>query len=350
MPVPIPAQPRPAPAALRGPVLFAAFGADGPPDYIHLVPAGTFRGIDGRGPFRLLDAAAVIAASTLPAPIDETHATDLAAPNGAPAPARGWIVALEARADGIWGQVEWTDAGRALVADRAYRGISPAMDVVRKDGTVRRILRASLTNTPNLAQLTTLHAEGDTVDLLTRLRALLGLDNDADDAAVITALEQVMGDRTMQGQALGAVRAALNVGADAGAAVILAAVQSQRGQPAAAAALQAEVTTLQSQLAEVRTEAARARAAAVVDDAIRAGKPVRAMRDHYIARHAQEPAAVESELAALPSLHSGGMPAPGERPDADGLTSADRQVIQLMGLDPKDYATTLAARGVKTEA
>jgi hypothetical protein len=188
------------------------------------------------------------------------------------------------------------------------------------------------------------------VDLMMRLRALLGLDNDADDAAIITALESVMGDRSMQSQALGAVRTALNVGADAGAAVILQALHSQRGQPAAAAALQAQVTTLQSQLAEVRIEAARARAATVVDDAIRAGKPVRALRDHYITRHAQDPAAVESELAALPSLHSGGMPVPGERPDADGLTPADRQVIALMDIDPKDYAKTLAVRGVKTEA
>jgi hypothetical protein len=44
------------------------------------------------------------------------------------------------------------------------------------------------------------------------------------------------------------------------------------------------------------------------------------------------------------------MPVPGERPDADGLTPADRQVIALMDIDPKDYAKTLAARGVKTEA
>jgi hypothetical protein len=34
-------------------------------------------------------------------PIDENHATDLAAPEGQPSPARGWIVALNARADSV---------------------------------------------------------------------------------------------------------------------------------------------------------------------------------------------------------------------------------------------------------
>ena len=34
--------------------------------------------------------------------------------------ARGWIVNLEARDDGLWGQVEWTAHGSALMADKAY--------------------------------------------------------------------------------------------------------------------------------------------------------------------------------------------------------------------------------------
>lgn len=55
-------------------------------------------------PYRVLNAEDVIAesmASPRGIPIDENHATDLAAPLGGPAPARGWIVELQARADGI---------------------------------------------------------------------------------------------------------------------------------------------------------------------------------------------------------------------------------------------------------
>lgn len=38
-------------------------------------------------------------------PVDECHATDKAAPDGRQAPARGWIVQMEVRADGLWGRV-----------------------------------------------------------------------------------------------------------------------------------------------------------------------------------------------------------------------------------------------------
>jgi hypothetical protein len=50
--------------------------SDGVPEWIQLTSAGTFSGHDGRGPYRIADAA------------------ELAAPQGEAAPARGWIVAL----------------------------------------------------------------------------------------------------------------------------------------------------------------------------------------------------------------------------------------------------------------
>lgn len=132
------------------------------PDWIHLLPAGPIRAMDGRGPYSLHDAAAVISRSMVAGKlaIDENHATDLAAPKGGAAPARGWIVALQQRSDGLWGRVEWTAGGRAIMQDRAYRGISP---VIRhdKDGVILSIARASLTNTPNLIGLTALHSRQD---------------------------------------------------------------------------------------------------------------------------------------------------------------------------------------------
>jgi phage I-like protein len=304
--------------------LQAALGAE-PPEWVHLIPAGVFRGVDGRGPYRLADPTAVITASAalLPAPIDEAHVTDLGAATGAPAPARGWIVELQARENGIWGRVEWTDAGRALVADRAYRGISPVMDIAKADGEVRLLRRASLTNVPNLPQLTTLHAEGAAMDeeLMKRLRAILGLDEAADAAAIITAMEAVMADRTMQAQRAGK---ALET----------------------ATTLQSQMQQLREELTAARTERARERAAGVVDKAIHDGKPVKALRDHYISRHAQDPEAVERELAAMPSLHAGGIQDPLPAADADGLTAADRNVIALLGVDPKAFAAEKARFGV----
>ena len=141
-------------------------------------PAGTIATVDQRGPYRAVDLAALASASLADAggrlPIDENHATDRAAPEGRPSPARGWIVALEARADGLWGKVEWTEAGRALMAAREYRFTSPVIRHL-ENGTITAVLRTALTNTPNLRGITALNSEKDTMDLLSQLRAPLGL-------------------------------------------------------------------------------------------------------------------------------------------------------------------------------
>lgn len=133
---------------------------DGVPEWVHLLPAGQVRTVDGRGPYMVANMAALAAASLKGGqklPIDENHATDKGAVLGLPAPARGWIVALEARSNGLWGKVQWTGPGRKLMQEKAYAGISPVI-VHDKANTVALLLRASLTNTPNLQGLATLHS------------------------------------------------------------------------------------------------------------------------------------------------------------------------------------------------
>ena len=158
-------------------------------DWLHLVPAGTFQSSDGRGPFKVTDPEALIARSMAGGKLvlDENHSTDLAAPQGNPAPARGWIVELQARQDGIWGRAEYTAAGRELVEGRAYRAISPVLASHPKTGEVGRILRASLVNDPSLT-LTTLHHREPSMDLAAKLRSALGLTADIDEAAVLAAV------------------------------------------------------------------------------------------------------------------------------------------------------------------
>jgi phage I-like protein len=131
------------------------------PEWLHLLPSGTIKTADGRGPYRVQDAKALMSASMAGGKLvlDENHATDLAAPKGLPAPARGWIVELQQRLDGIWGRVEWTPEGRRMMGDRQYRGVSPVIQH-NLAGTVGAIVRASLTNTPNFTGLVSLHSEG----------------------------------------------------------------------------------------------------------------------------------------------------------------------------------------------
>ena len=153
------------------------------PEWLHLLPAGKALTRDGRGPYHVADAARLIAESMAAAGnkmvLCENHATDLSAPKGGAAPARGWIVDLQERADGIWGRVSWTEEGRRLVEDQAYRGVSPVISHA-SDGAIVRILRASLVNQPNILGLTSLHMtvpvahKMDAIDK--SIAAYLGLD------------------------------------------------------------------------------------------------------------------------------------------------------------------------------
>lgn len=168
------------------------------PDWLHVLPLGTFSGIDGRGPYVVKDADALVSlfqSEGKKLAVDENHSTDLAAKKGFSAPARGWIVELQKRSDGIWGRVEWTPEGKALMEGKSYGYLSPVFGhAVKPPYVVNRLMRVALTNDPNLT-LTALHAQkGSVVDmeeLLATLRSELELGSDADGAAILDSLKKL---------------------------------------------------------------------------------------------------------------------------------------------------------------
>ena len=127
---------------------------------IQLLPSGSFRAKDGRPAdckAWQLDAAiaqnliALAAARKTPLVIDYEHQTLRAATNGQPAPASGWFKTLTYR-DGVGlfaTDVEWTEPARQMIANKEYRFIS-AVFTYDKQGRIREILHAALTNTPAL--------------------------------------------------------------------------------------------------------------------------------------------------------------------------------------------------------
>ncbi|TRD22547.1 phage protease [Palleronia caenipelagi] len=130
-----------------------ALPAAGVPDVseVQLLPAGPIRPKDGRGPWFVRNTAALLAASNAAlgrgVPIDLDHAIDL----GKSTAAAGWVRRFRAKSDGsIWADIEWTPMGKRRLEDREYRYISPSLVVSERDGTVLRIDRAGLTNTPAL--------------------------------------------------------------------------------------------------------------------------------------------------------------------------------------------------------
>ncbi|WIY25055.1 phage protease [Parasedimentitalea psychrophila] len=287
------------------------------PDWVHLLPTseGMVQTNDARGPYHVSDAEKIIAASFAEAdrlPIDENHATDLAAPKGLPAPAHGWIISMQARADGIWGKVEWSDQGRALLAARAYRNLSPVIAVpLNGSKAVLSILRASLVNRPNFRGLASLNQETDDMSFQKTMAGVLGLSADASEADISTALTALKDNGAtatteLQSQ-LGEIGTALGVadGGDvlAAAKVAKAGLGGETALQASVTELQAANTTLQTSLNALTTDRALDKATAFVTGEMEKGRMIPGpLKDHYISMHQQDPARVEKEINALPKM------------------------------------------------
>lgn len=332
------------------------------PEWVQLTPVlqGEIATFDGRGPYLLADAAAVIAASMAHERgilIDENHATDLAAPTGKEAPARGWIKELQSRADGIWGRVEWTKAGRELVADKAYRGISPVMTLQSDKKTVRAIPRASLVNLPNLRGMLALNQE-QTMGSMAKLAAALGLAEDASEEAILAAIKALM-DKKPQGEgdmpalqsALAEIGVALGVEGAAKPATIVAAAKLASGGTKDLVALQSQVTSLTTQLTTLQGAGKRALAEGFIDKAItdrRAG--VNAVnREDLIALHMSDQAMAEKLVNGFPMLTgTGTLIAPPAAKDGTVSLNAEQQAAcAALGVSEDDYKKSLAEEARK---
>lgn len=140
-------------------------------------------------------------------PIDRDHATD----KGVSSEAMAWIRNLAVEGDAVTADVEWTPAGEELVRQKRYRYISPTFVSALKDqqGNAKgpALLRAALTNNPFLHDMPAVSlgagafqtatpdpAGGpdtrSTMGHLHKIALALGLDENADEATVLAAVEQ----------------------------------------------------------------------------------------------------------------------------------------------------------------
>ena len=176
---------------------------DGVPEWVHLVPFGTWLGHPS-GPFTVglagaQSMVAVFESEAIDLVFDWEHQTIHTADNGKPAPAAGWIDQLELRDSGVWGHVrEWTPVARGQLERREYRYLSPVLQRRHRDRVTgeiggARLHSAALTNTPFLHELEPVlnSAHGET---MTALLALLGLSADATDEEAVAVVEPMMND------------------------------------------------------------------------------------------------------------------------------------------------------------
>lgn len=145
--------------------------------------------------------------------------------------AAGWIDAVEARPDGLWGHVRWSAAGEAALANGEYRYVSPVWDVEKlgpKQVRPIRLLEAGLTNKPNIKTLKPISnrqqdagggapglgtpAEAATKEKHQTMKLInraLDLSPDASEEAAAAGIDKLKADRAQAGTTLANRDAAL---------------------------------------------------------------------------------------------------------------------------------------------
>jgi phage I-like protein len=334
------------------------------PEWVHLLPTakGRVTTFDGRGPYEVMNAEAIIAASMenpRGIPVDVNHSTNLAAPEGREAPAYGWVKQMEVRSDGVWGRVEWTKAGRELVEDKAYRGISPVITVHPDRRTVRLIPCVSLVNKPNLRGLTALHQE-TSMDFMAKMAKALGLPDDATEEAIMAAIAEMKGKKSDPDMV--AMQSALTemgtvLGIEGGnATAIVAAVKGKVASTQSLTVLQAENAVLKGRVDTMEAAGKRAASEAYVKgefakkrDGLKADN-----LETFITLHMEQPAVAVKIVENMRVLGDAGVSGMPPTAGADGkltaLNAEQTRAAALLNIEPAKYLDTLnAERASKLE-
>lgn len=137
-------------------------------------------------------------------PIDFDHRTHVRDDD---TEAAGWIKELQARADGLYGRVQWSDAGESALLGGRYRLLSPTWDAQVVDtadhGRTKvvhpTVLRdAALTNEPNIKALPFLtnRAPRTNAIFMKEILKALGLGESATEAEAAAKIAELQGSVT----------------------------------------------------------------------------------------------------------------------------------------------------------
>ena len=336
-------------------VALPASHAGDAPGWMQLFPTGTFSGRDGRGPYTC-DPVSVVAQTRahngpLDIPVDYDHQLEFSAVNGQPAPAAGWITALEARDDGVWGRVEWTEKGRAHVAAREYRYVSPVY-YHDQSGVIQSIESVALTNVPNLTGLKALASRepsgqqsftGESpMSFLKTIASVLGVtDAEPTEATVEAAARMVVQDAQSMKEAMSTM--AQTVKADgvtpAGLVKAVQSVAARAEHPDVNRFVPVETfTAVNAELAQIKA----AQSVALVEQGKADGKISPAMETWAKDAASRDPEGFKKFLEAAPDLRPGGKAAQSVKatpPDsADGvLDGTAKTLCRAMGVSEEAY-------------
>lgn len=260
------------------------------PEWITLIPPGTFSLIDGRGPFHNFNADAVVSASLartgqVDLPGDYDHHMDQPASAGVKGIASGWIKELKAEQGAVKARVDWTSAARQHIENREYRYVSPRFAF---DGgnNVLALIRFGLTNKPAITDLPAIAAAAThtpskepNVNLLQRLIGALAISASATEDQVVDLVRTLL-------EKSNAITKAAGVTSAAAADDVIAALRKLDASQYVSAAdhqlVVAERDKLKKEAADAKTAQLTAEISAAVDEGMKSGQIVPASKQFWI--------------------------------------------------------------------
>lgn len=301
------------------------------PEWAHLLPAGEFSGRDGRGPYKTNPQSILDAYTSwgMPLAIDYEHQGINTVDNGQPAPAAGWITALQAREDGIWGKVDWTDKAAAMISAGEYKYLSPVFDH-DKTGAILRLVGAGLTNNPNLyltaiARRAMQSQENRMDDLLERFIYMLNLPVTSTPDEVVAHLQRVIDGVKNADATVAQMRQLLGLADDAAPEAVAQAMQARiaAAEPDPGKYVpRAEFERVSHALSDIRAERDAEVADRLVNTAMSEGKVSPGMEAWARSYCARDRAGFEKYLETAPVIvapgaahrHAGSAPEDAEHP------------------------------------
>lgn len=296
-------------------------------------------GRDGRR-WTKRDAALIAAASNEYLPqhiVDENHATDLKAPRGEASPAMGWFSNIRAEENGeVWADVAWTARGKEVLLNQEYRYISPVFEM-DKTGEITKILRAALTNSPNL-ELPALNSKQPEP-----------AGNPAEENSMNKDICAALGlsETASENEALAAI-AALKTQANSAKSVDLASYAPR----ADLAQMEQRATAAEKALAELNAAQLKEKAVAAVEKAVTDRKIAPASKDEYIAMCSSEEGlerfkrimATSPEIIPNAASGAGGEPPQAKRVE---LNAEEESICKAMGYTKDEWLKLKGCEGDK---
>lgn len=327
--------------------------------WVHICPMGKNFGYDGRGPYVLKNPQAVIEASKrqiVDLFIDRDHET-LFMPRGTKIVAAGWIKKMEAREDGIWAYVEWTEKAAAQLEAKEYRYLSPVFAHDPATGEILSIRHASLTINPNF-ELTAAASADETLnqtkketdlmeEFLKQLAALLGLAETATQEEVLAAIKARATEVAAASAEASAVREALKLDNKADAATVIAAASAivtgaEEPDPKKYVPMSA-FTEISNQVANLQKNEKTRAAEDAVNNAVKARKISPGMKGWAISYASGDLTGFQKFVETAPVIVSAAADVEGvpEKKDAE-LSDEVKEVIEQLGVKEEDVKKILA--------